>query len=382
MDHHGWTPVLQALRADALDCMQTTFALITDHAHGAGTHLALGARWSLRSPASTQEARAAEARELLGLRLTARWQEVDGPGLCQAAELHRCLYVTADAYHMPWLPYAGRQHMAHSFLLGADPDGLVVVDAYHNDTQWGPARPGAWRVTSGQLDTAATAGATAMVLAADPPPRLDVPSMLARNAERMGTDLVDRRVARARDMIDDCEGMERLVLDIWLTGRERLLHAAWLATLAEPPAAAPDMMRQADGWRQLAAQSYVSLRRARRGRPVDLGVVHGLARLLRSDLELARRLGQQDDVGEDGAVTVRAAVVAALGTVLGLDAHTINASRALRELPGFDSYRLVEVIERTEQMLGVEAAVNRVGADGLRDLNGLCRMFTAAEGPR
>jgi hypothetical protein len=176
--------------------------------------------------------------------------------------------------------------------------------------------------------------------------------------------------------------MERLVLDIWLTGRERLLHAAWLAALAEPPAAAPDMMRQADEWRQLAAQSYVSLRRARRGRPVDLGVVHGLARLLRGDLELARRLGQQDDVGEDGAVMVRAAVVAALGTVLGLDAHTINASRALRELPGFDSYRLVEAIERTEQMLGVEAAVNRVGADGLRDLNGLCRMFTAAEGPR
>lgn len=385
LEDRRWTPVLQGLRADALDCLQTTFALIADGAHGVGTHLALGARWGVSSPASTLDTRAAEARELLGLRPVARWQDIDGPNLRQEAALHECLYVTADAYYMPWLPLVGRQHMAHSFLLGSDSGGLVVVDAYHNETPWGPARPGAWRVRARQLDDAVAAGATAIVLTADPLPPLDVATVLASNAEQMRTELLDRRMARARAMIGDrdtdgCEAMERLVLDIWLTCRERLLHAAWLENLPQPPAAAPDMAQQAEDWRQLAAQSYISLRRARRGRSIDAGVVEGLARLLGRDIELATRLGQRDG-GERARLEmplVRGVVVTALGTVLGLDAQLVDTACTLRDLPGFDSFRLVEAIEEVEEILGVEAAVDRVGAVGLRDVDGLCRLFAAA----
>src|SRR5882672_773532 len=40
-----WDSILSGIRADGLDCLQSTVAVIADAAYGSGTHLALGSRW-------------------------------------------------------------------------------------------------------------------------------------------------------------------------------------------------------------------------------------------------------------------------------------------------------------------------------------------------
>jgi hypothetical protein len=381
VDDSRWLPALRTLRADALDCLQTTFALIAELAHGAGAHLALGARWGLPAAEPSLETQLTQARDLLGLRPMRRWRGLSWPELRRVAAANGCLYVTADAYHLPWLPYAGRQHMEHSFLLDAESGPPVVVDAYHNDTPWGPARPGAWQVPPVRLD-AAIAEATAITLSVGPAPPLDVAAILADNAGRLRSEQLTPYLARALSVPGDADDLERLVLGIWLACRERLLHAAWLAHLRQPPASASDMAELAEGWRRLAAHSYIALRRAHRGRSSYAGLVDGLTALLGRDVELAGRLTREAGQAVPVPPRVRAVVTEALSIVLGLDNRTIDAAAALRDLPGFDSFRLVEAIERAEEALGVEAAVERVGSAGLHDLDGLCQIFVPAEGSR
>jgi hypothetical protein len=384
VDDRRWGSVLTALRADALDCLQTTFALITDHAHGPGTHLALGAQWGLPSPVPSLDVRLAQARDMLGLVPVKRRRNLAGQALRRVAMPGRYLYVIADAYHLPWLPYAGRQHMEHSFLIDsaadAHSDAFVVVDPYHNDTPWGPARPGAWEVTSARID-AAMAGAAALTVAPGSPPRLNVPAVLASNAAGLQAEAVQQYMAGARSMASQAGALERLVLDIWVACRERLLHAVWLASLHRPPASAPEMAQLAEDWQRLAARSYIAVRRVSSGRAADAGLADELAMLLNRDVEMANQLAAEADTAVQVPEHVRDAVVEALSTVLGLDPHTVKSAPTLRALPGFESFRLVEAIELAERKLDAEAAVERAGSSGLRDLDGLCRIF-AAEGPR
>ncbi|HEU4962321.1 MAG TPA: BtrH N-terminal domain-containing protein, partial [Bacilli bacterium] len=59
-------------------------------------------------------------------------------------EAGRPVLMFGDVYHMPWLPYFGRVHQEHSFLIdGVSEDGRMVhiVDAYDNATEWGRALP-------------------------------------------------------------------------------------------------------------------------------------------------------------------------------------------------------------------------------------------------
>ena len=147
---HRWAAALHALQTDALDCIQTTLALVADQLHGAGTHLALGrrCRFPIRrgdgdvQVQPTLEERLDEATELLGLRIAEPEGPMDGPALRRHLALNGTLDVVADAYDLPWVPYAGHRHMSHSFLLEAGDGEYTVVDAYQNDTQWGPAGPG------------------------------------------------------------------------------------------------------------------------------------------------------------------------------------------------------------------------------------------------
>src|SRR2546423_7302854 len=183
-----WSPVLDDLTAPALDCVQTGLAALADRHHGAGAHLVLGAR--LGFPVSTVpgrpptvevpvEQRLAEAWELAGLRVAERRDGLDGPGLRRFAAEAGTLYVIADAFTMPWTPYRGQRHLEHSFVLAP---GCTVVDPYHNETQWGMARPGVWRLSDAELDAAVGIGVSALVIAAEPLPELDPAAGLARDA--------------------------------------------------------------------------------------------------------------------------------------------------------------------------------------------------------
>jgi acyl carrier protein len=71
------------------------------------------------------------------------------------------------------------------------------------------------------------------------------------------------------------------------------------------------------------------------------------------------------------------AVLDALRDTLPLDDGAIREAATLRALPGFNSFRLVDVIDRVERRLGVQLPAE-VAADDLQDVEGLCRLFARA----
>lgn len=354
--HGTFTPVLRGLRADRLDCVQTSVAVLADRHGGADAHLAIGAAQSL-IPDSSVPNRLAEAETLAGVVMTER---VEGAPLREAIREHAALFVVADAYRLPWTSYAGHQHMDHSFLLLAGSSGPVVVDAYHNDTQWGADRPGVWKLGDGEL--AALPDATAFVPDVLPV-KLDAAAVLATNAAAM---------AAAAPTIDDyvttrVADLPRLVLDVWLIGRSRLLHAAWLAATGLP---ADDAARQAGDWLAFAGQTYVAMRRAERGTVPVAALAEQLNFLLRGDIRLAVDL-------VDGLV--RDAVTEALCAVLRVPMAEVRDDRPLRELPNYNSFRLVDVINRVEDRLCRQVDPVALTAGNLRDAAGLCALFLPKE---
>ncbi|MCZ7437001.1 acyl carrier protein [Micromonospora sp. WMMC241] len=389
-----WTPILTGLRATALDCLQTSFALLADHAHGSGSHLALGARYGFRTRErdglvtveATSDDRAAEAVDLLGLRVEGRWMQLDGPQVRRLCGPGQPLYVTADAYDLPWCPYHGHERMRHSFLVTDAVGGEVtVVDGYHNDTAWGAARPGVWRLPTADFDAALAGGAHTLAVAAHPAPAIDVPAMLAGNAERAHRsrpEIADY-LARIGAALGTVAGLHRFVLDVWLLGRARDLHEQWLATAR--PGAAAALAGHGPRWQALSARSYVALRRAQAGRPATPELADALGALIAEHLDalesIAAPTGPEGaDAAPAGGDGVRAAVLGALGDTLHLDGSALHTTDVLRELPGFDSFRLVDVIDRVERRLGVEVPATALSAADLRDVGSLCAMFGAAAG--
>lgn len=380
-----WDPVLSGLRADALDCMQCTVAAIADEAHGTGAHLALGCEWRFptRGPdgrlgvQSSVVQRMAQARDVFGFETS----EPRGP--LSSAELRRLaddapVYVVAEAYDLRWLPYARAavryRKMPHTFLLERAGSGYTVVDAYYADTEWGKARPQAWTLSPADFDRAVDGQAEAIrVEATGVPRRMSRAAVMRENAmaaEAAGPD-IDAYIDTARAAMATREGMDRLLLDIWHLCRERLLYTAWLGD-HEASATVRAVVEQ---WRQLAGQSYLASRRSRRGAPPNVGLVDDMARLLRSDAALMLELGRTFRTADTAAV--EDVVREAFGVSLRIDASTIDLTTSLRTLAGFDSFRLVEIVDRIETRLGVPLPPEASAAD-LADLAGLCRLFSGA----
>lgn len=298
---HRWQAALGGLRADALDCLQTTLALVADHAHGSGAHAVLGCRWRLQvdehdgliGVRRSLDDRLEDAADLLGLEVVERWSELGGADVRSLLASRSALYLVGEAHDMPWLPYAGRRFMPHSFLLEADGAAYTVVDAYHNNTQWGAARPGAWTLTGDSLDRVLARGAIAMTLragrsspAVDPLMVLTENGSRARSAERE----IQRYVEAVQAQLDRAAAAEQLALDIWLLGRERLLHAIWLASLGRYAVEAAEADRLAEAWQRLATASYVAARRAQRGVAMARSIVDDLGDQLRADAAFAAGL--------------------------------------------------------------------------------------------
>jgi hypothetical protein len=227
-----------------------------------------------------------EASELLGLQADGPGGPVSAPALRRRLLSNGPLFVVADAYDLPWGSYAGHRHMPHSCLLDQAPNGYIAVDAYHNDTEWGQARPGVWALSAAELDRAV--GASVLVARLTPTrlPVIDRDATIARNsnAARAALPRADAYAEAASQALASTDGLERLVLDIWHLSRNRLLHAAWSG---DHPAAA----QQAARWQQLSAQSYLALRRAQRGRPAGTTLVAQLTELLHDDVAMAAALG-------------------------------------------------------------------------------------------
>jgi len=348
-----WSPLLETVRADALDCVQANLAVLADRHGGEGAHLALGAplRFDVEPGprvAASLSYRLAEAHEQLGLRVANRWEGVDGSRLRALADGADPLYVIADAYDLAWTPYAGRRHTEHTFLLSTSD---TVVDAYHDETPWGPCRPGVWRLSTAELD-ALPATATALRFTTEPV--AEPPDVLTANARAM-----TGAVPAAIDAYLAADHGEDLVLDIWLLGRSRLLHAAWLARHDRP---SPEVDAQAQAWLTLASKSYVAARRSPDGAPTA-AVLADVGRLLHEDVAVATRLA------------ARAAVLAAIQEVLRTDESTVRAATGLRDLPNYNSFGLVEIIERAETRLAVVLGDEDLTPEALRDIDSLCATF-------
>jgi acyl carrier protein len=348
-----WTPVLETVRTDALDCVQTNLAAVADRLGGAGAHLALGAPLRFETEpgaarvAASLEHRLAAADDLLGLRVEQRWDGVDGPTLRALVAEHGPLYVVADAFSLQWTVLCGRQHTDHTFILAGQ---NTVVDAYHDDTAWGACRPGVWRIADAELDTGVPS-ATVLRLAAGPATACqDVLRANAHSLAAAGPAIEEYLVAPSD-----------LVLDIWLLGRSRLLHAAWLERQGLPAA---EMAAQARAWQTLASTSYVVLRRSAGGAPAS--VLDELRELLREDAAIAARLA---------AGGIRAALVDVVGEVLRIEERAGVAGAALRDLPNYNSLRLVEIVERAEVRLGVRLDDTDLTPQALRDVDSLCAAF-------
>jgi acyl carrier protein len=112
------------------------------------------------------------------------------------------------------------------------------------------------------------------------------------------------------------------------------------------------------------------MRRSRDGRWAGDAVLLDLSRQLHDDARLVSGLATADT--PDAA----RAVLDVLCSRLGVDEETIRRAASLRDLAGFDSFWLVDVIGRVEVRLGV--LLPGFQAELPRDYSGLCRLFSEA----
>jgi acyl carrier protein len=358
------------VHSEMLDCAQVNLAVLADWRHGPGTHHRLGAvlRFQPRpvddlpSVERSVEEQVSDSEELLGLPANGSWAGLTGAELVGLLDAHPMVYVVADAYHLSWLPYHGRRHMTHSFLLGPGPTPrfVTVIDAYHTDTEWGPVRPGEHVFQAVHLAAAVPDGARAWTFGTagrpEPPARLDV-----------DTDAIDGYVAAYRDHPDRVVALDRLALETWLLSRQRHLHALYTGTTE----AAADQLHE---WRAVTEQTYLAGRRVHAGRAESPGLYERLAAVLRRDTEVfggaAAEVGSQDLVAD----AVRDAVCAALR----VSPDRIAEVGSLTEISGFGSFRVVEIVERIEDALRVEFDPDDLVPEHLHRIADLCAATSRA----
>ncbi|MGW7463783.1 hypothetical protein ACWGJT_03525 [Streptomyces xantholiticus] len=249
-----------------------------------------------------------DARVLAGIRLrnisqpssvSGAFRLLDAPTSPQHA-----LYVVADAYALPWCPYAGHAHMDHSFLLlRRDEESVEVVDAYHNDTPYGPARPSAWVISRGEFEER-LAGQSLRVgeVEATTPQRPGIAHTLQRNASSLSEARHLMRVyaQKYQDYDDPSTAAEALLLESWLLARSRRLHAQWL-THSVPREVCEPFIHHADAWARFAGQCYLAVRRLRRGNTPPEGLHEVLLSLLYEDVDQAQRLSETSSASTTAA---------------------------------------------------------------------------------
>jgi hypothetical protein len=310
-----WHAAMARADTDLLDCLAVNLAVLLGwHGH-ADIRTPFAARWRFRlrataagdcAPDLPAFDLAEDLRELAGWEL--RWQRAGYlgsqlPAWAASTDEGQPVLVVADAFDMPWVPYAGHEHMEHSFIVTrADGASLTVADGYANTTEWGAARP-----------VLATLGPdeTRRLLAC--PGRWSVPRPAGRPAVRRPLAATD--VARLiRDNADEIGAASRagryqvflrraaalahgkdlspLALDSWLLARSRRLHARWLDS--DAAAWVPASVRQdfsalvAAAWARAAEMAYIGLRRARAGRAVPPAMADSLRQACSAEQDLAR----------------------------------------------------------------------------------------------
>jgi hypothetical protein len=211
----------------------------------------------------------------------------------------RPVVVVADAFHLPWLPYGGHEHMEHGFVVDAlDGDTAGIVDPYENVTRWGRAEPVVCRLPARDLAPALQDRVRwATLERTGQPEAQDHARSLVENAQAIlgaaGSGAFDRFVAGHESL--SCAALESLSLQTWLLARSRTLHGEWLRPVAnrlgEPALAGwaeRFQMAVVGGWRRAAESAYIALRRVQSGRAAPPGALEAVATACREETEAAR----------------------------------------------------------------------------------------------
>ena len=366
------------------DCVQVNLAILAERWHGPGAPLDLGAVLRFRplpgpDGLPTVERSAAdqltEAAQRLGLAVLDRRTTAPGETVTPAEGR----YVVADAFHLPWVPYAGRRHMEHSFLLEPAGDAdAVVVDGYHNETPWGSARPLRRPLSRAELAAAVPGPALVVTLA----PAGGPPAPAAAEVDLADEETAARYVAAYAEHPDRRAALDRLTLETWLLARSRRLHARFLSSrglLADDSAA----LAHVEAWESLAESVYLGYRRVERGRPETREVFTRLTERLGRDREAFGPATVPAAVPPPADATpvpapLRARVAAAAGAVLKADPAALLEGRPLADVPGFTSFRVVEIVERLERELSVEFDADDLVPENLHHVDGICRIVLRA----
>lgn len=275
--------------AALLPCVEANLELLLRHAGVANVLTVLGGACALEAePPDRLELRPVPLerwiRRQTGLEL--RRTTVDGDALL--AHLRDVLtgdtpaLVFADAFSVPWNPYAGHEHHQHAFVVDAwDASGerLHVVDAYTNATRYGRAVPSERWVAARELlaslapppgrclEVAQLAGVPRG--AADPPVAIVRENVGAHERNRARGAGAERLAGHVGDAPYG-ERLRWLSLATWLAARSRALHALWWRESAELPgsgavAAFGDEV-VAPTWEAAQTSVYLASRRVEAGR--------------------------------------------------------------------------------------------------------------------
>lgn len=275
---------LPTVTPKAYDCVQSNLALLANVSRGPeaalrlGRHLVVVARPlgnGLCTLDPEPEAEVDRCERLLGISAGRRSAVPAGRLADHVVAARGVCYAVGDAFDMPWLPYHGRVRMSHGFLVGAghDESTAVVVDAYDNRTEWGPAVPGWWRLPWAALAFPVQLW-TQWTVVAVPSPRSQV--------ERRN---VAAYVAALRAHEDRVRSWEQLAVDTWLLARRHRLFALAHEDDADLSSPAREAAARCEG---LATEVFLGLRRVRQGRRESSAVIDEMEQVLSLPLSPAR----------------------------------------------------------------------------------------------
>ncbi|MES4908563.1 MULTISPECIES: acyl carrier protein [unclassified Streptomyces] len=380
---------MSPVSAHLFDCIQVNLAALAERRYGEGAGLRLGAVLRFQpSPGPdglptverTVRQHLADAQGQLGL--SARTISHDRP--LDLIDPGPACFLVADAYYLPWVPYYRKQHIEHSFLLLArDRDTVTVEDNYFNETPWGSARPGTWHVPSGDLADLPGCAVAAELVAVPTPPA----DVTARR-ELAPPDSVDRYADAYARHPQRAVALRRLTLETWLLARSRKLHAAFLGGQAQQGQAQQGALptahqEQSAAWEAFTEQVYLASRRVDRGRAEPAGLTDRLAELLHADRAAFAAPppapAPEPDTGagvfsERERERERRTVAEVAARVLGTDPQPLLQGASLTDVPGFSSFRVVEIIERLESELAIEFPADDLVPENLHHIDAICRI--------
>lgn len=304
---------VEGLDSDQLDCFDDNLQALLRH-HGADDiRSPFASQWHFEFdekrpgglPSVVRTASVDAIREASGWALTALPVAPGNAAAACVAELGRGHPVLAigDAHAMPWLPYHGREHMDHSFVVdGVSGDRLMIADAYSNKTPWGEAIPGRAELSVAHFESALAGsdgwrGGWLHVFerrdgSVGPKPPRDA---IRANATALLEELRERAaLSRFRSFhagrVDDPAAVHDFTLACWIVARSRAAHALWLADVTGDAIAGEFQDRVAAPWQRAMEFSYLMERRVRAGRPAPESALDLIKEAEAAEIDLAERM--------------------------------------------------------------------------------------------